>query len=126
MSGTVKCFEDLQAWQCARILVREIYTLTNAAAFYKDIALREQIRRAAISVMLNIAEGFGRRTDKEFRHFLIQAHGSATEIQSALYIALDQAYIAQADFDSLYAATEKLSKMIMNLAKYLDKPKTKS
>jgi len=117
--GTIKRFEDMKVWQQGRELIREIYTLTRGAAFRQDHALREQIRRAAISIVLNIAEGFALGTDKEFRRFLIQAHGSVAEVQSALYIALDEQYISQPDFDALYLSLEGLSKMILAFARYL-------
>jgi len=120
-TGTAKRFEDLKIWQRGRELVRQIYALTKADGFKKDLGLREQIRRAAISIMLNIAEGFARGTDKEFCRYLIQAHGSAAEIQSALYVALDQQYISESDFHALYASLESLSKMLTTFAKYLDR-----
>lgn len=118
-TATAKRFEDLRVWQSGRELAKQIYALTSNSAFSKDTALREQMRRGAISVMLNIAEGFARGTDKDFRHFLIHAHGSIAELQSALYIALDQRYIAQAEFDDIYGSLESLSKMILAFAKYL-------
>ncbi len=120
-SGTIKRFEDLKVWQQGRELIRELYALTRNDIFRKDHSLREQIRRAAISINLNIAEGFARGTDKEFCRYLVQAHGSVAEVQSALYIALDQQYITQAAFDGLYISLESLSKMITAFAKYLDK-----
>ncbi len=76
-------FEDLVCWQKARILMKEIYSITNAAGFSKDFALRDQTRRAGISVMLNIAEGFCRKSHKEFKQFLFFSHGSLGEIQTA-------------------------------------------
>ncbi len=83
----IERFEDIQAWQRARGLTRQIYDVTNKGAFAKDFALRDQIRRASMSVRLNIAEGFARNSNKEFRQFLFIAHASAAEVQSALYIA---------------------------------------
>lgn len=73
--------------------------------------------------MLNIAEGFGRRTDNEFKQFLVQAHGSCAEVQAALYIALDQSYISKDVFDDLHASAEEVSKLIMGLSMYLSKSK---
>lgn len=121
MGGTVKSFEDLRAWQEGRKLVNTIYALTNSTAFRKDLALRDQIRRAAISILLNIAEGFARDTDKEFRHYLIQSRGSVAEMQSALYIALDQQYMLQSKFEEMYCAAESLGKMLTKLINYLSK-----
>lgn len=82
-------FEDIKAWQKARELTKEIYLATSDNLFSKDFGLRDQIRRASVSMMANIAEGYGRKTNKDFAHFLVIAHGSAAETQSHLYIALD-------------------------------------
>lgn len=119
MIGKIERFEDIQAWQRAQKLNQSIYRVTKNGAFSKDFPLRDQMRRAAISIMLNIAEGFARRSTKEFRQFLYIAHGSAAEVQSALYIALDQTYISEADFKMLYSETEEVSKMIAGFIKYL-------
>jgi len=119
--GTIKRFEDIEAWQKARELVNDIYDLTSKGDFARDYSLRDQIRRAAVSVMLNIAEGFGRKTDKEFARFLVQSHGSAAEVQSVLYIAMDQKYIVRDKFDYLYNKAGEISKMINSLSQYLSK-----
>ncbi len=84
--ATFKRFEDIQAWQKARQVTRLIYQLSAEGHFAKDYGLRDQIQRASVSIMANIAEGFGRRSDKEFANFLNIAHGSASEVQSHLYI----------------------------------------
>ncbi len=115
----IERFEDIKAWQKARELVNEIYSVTNDGRFAKDFGLREQIRRAAVSIMLNIAEGFARKTNREFSQFLVIAHGSAAEVQSALYVALDQNYITQQQFEKLYKMTDETSKMIMGFSSYL-------
>lgn len=112
-------FEDIEAWKKARTLVGDLYEVTNNGKFFKDFALRDQIRRAAISTMLNIAEGFARRTDKEFSQFLFVAHGSLAEVQSALYIAHDQKYMDQVSFKRLYERSAEISRMISGLIKYL-------
>ncbi len=117
--GTIKRFEDIKAWQKARELTKETYKITATNNFSRDFGLKDQIRRASVSIMLNIAEGFARKTDKEFAKFLVQAHGSAAEVQSALYVALDQKYITQPQFEHLYNQTEEASKMIMKLYSYL-------
>lgn len=88
----IERFEDIQAWQKARELVKEVYSVSNDGSFSKDFGLRDQIRRAAVSIMLNIAEGFARKTTREFSQFLVIAHGSAAEVQAALYVAIDQKY----------------------------------
>ena len=116
--GKIERFEDIQAWQRARALNRKIYGVTGKGAFSKDFSLKDQIRRAAISIMLNIAEGYARRSNKEFKQFLFIAHGSAAEVQSALYIALDQNYMAEIDFNVLYQDVEEISKMIAGFSKY--------
>ena len=120
--GTVKQFEDLQVWQEARALVREVYKVTKQRAFVRDFALRDQITRAAISSMSNIAEGFERGSRKEFIQFLNIAKGSNGEVRSQLYVALDQEYIDErkvADLrDSALALSRRLAKFIAYLEKY--------
>lgn len=97
-----KKFEEIQAWQKARKATTEIYKLTNKGDFSKDFGLREQIRRASVSIMANIAEGHGRRTNLEFANFLNISRGSAAEVQSHLYVALDLNYINRNEFDGIY------------------------
>jgi four helix bundle protein len=118
--GKINRFEDIQAWQKARELNNVIYGITRNSHFSKDFSLRDQIRRASVSVMANIAEGFGRRSRKEFSNFLNMAHGSAAEVQCHLYAALDQKYISEGDFEILYKRTDEVSKMIQGFMKYLD------
>ncbi|MCF7807940.1 MAG: four helix bundle protein [Candidatus Marinimicrobia bacterium] len=119
--ATLKKFEDVHAWQKTRVMVKEIYTLSSLSAFSKDYGLKDQIRRCGVSIMANIAEGYGRKSRKEFAYFLNIAHGSAAELQSHLYIALDLGYIDKDSFDHLYAETEEISKMILGLQNYLRK-----
>ena len=121
----IERFEDIEAWKKARELTKQIYKISSSGTFAKDFGLKEQIRRASISIMLNIAEGFARKTDKEFARFLVHSHGSAAEVQSALYVALDQNYITKDEFDSLYSSAEKISKMLMNFSVYLTGNKRK-
>jgi four helix bundle protein len=115
----IEIFEDLVCWQKSRLLVKEIYSVTNTDQFKNDYALKDQIRRAMISVMLNIAEGFGRRSHKEFKQFLFIPHGSIAEVQSCLYIAMDLNYIQKEDFDKLYNKCTEVSKIISGLIKSL-------
>lgn len=115
----IERFEDIKSWQAARELTAGIYSLTRANAFTRDASLRDQLRRASVSIMANIAEGFGRRSNKEFSNFLNMAHGSAAEVQSHLYVALDQTYIARGDFDKFYTKADDISKMIQAFMKYL-------
>lgn len=117
----IEKFEDIQAWQQARGLVKEIYKISVNGRFANDFGLRDQIRRAALSIMLNIAEGFARKTNKEFIQFLAIAHGSAAEVQSALYVAIDQEYISKEQFENLYGLADCTSRMVMGLASYLRK-----
>jgi four helix bundle protein len=118
--ATIERFEDILAWQKARELSKEIYIVTSAGNFSKDFSLKDQIRRASTSVMLNIAEGFARRSNNEFRQFLYIARGSSAEVQSALYIALDQNYISHEDFKNLYQLADDCAKMIAGLIRHLN------
>ena len=114
-------FEDIEAWRKARVLVKEVYKVTAAAKFSKDFSLRDQIQRAAVSIISNIAEGFSRQTDKEFVQFLHIAKGSTSEVQSQLYIALDLGYISQEEFDSLYKRADEVGRLIFGFIRYLRK-----
>ena len=95
----VKSFEDMQVWQDARVFVKLIYELTASDVFKKDYGLKDQIQRAAVSIMNNISEGFERDNNKEFMNFLGYAKGSAGEVRSMLYVALDLKYISKDNFD---------------------------
>ncbi|MEM7333101.1 MAG: four helix bundle protein, partial [Chloroflexota bacterium] len=95
-------FEEIRAWQQARILTKEIYSLSDGENFNKDFGLRDQIRRASVSIMANIAEGFDCDSQKEFARFLEIARRSAVEVQSLLYVALDVGYIEQKTFNKYY------------------------
>lgn len=92
-------FEDIEAWKAARRLLNRVYELSDVGAFRRDFALRDQVRRAAISVLSNIAEGFERDGNKEFLQFLSHAKGSVGELRAQLYVALDRKYIDQSQFD---------------------------
>jgi len=118
-------FEDLDCWQEARKLTQMIYGATNQGGFRKDLRLTGQIQAASASVMANIAEGFIRRSSKEFIQFLFIAMSSAAEVQSHLYIALDQGYIDQKDFDRIYDQASKTAMIISGLIKYLRTHTTK-
>lgn len=122
--ATFKGFEDIKSWQKAREVTRTIYLITANERFGKDFGLRDQIRRAAVSIMANIAEGFGRHSDKEFSYFLSIAHGSIAEVQSHLYVALDLKYIEQSDFAKLYEMLDETSRMTLALAQHLRNSKT--
>lgn len=112
-------FEEIQAWQKARDVTLQIYELTNEEKFGRDYGLKDQIRRASGSIMANIAEGHGRRTNVEFANFLNISRGSVAEVQSHLYIALGLNYINQNQFNELYQILTEISRMLLSLAQYL-------
>src|SRR5436190_22553374 len=107
----INSFEDLEVWKKARALVREVYKSTATGPFAKNFGLRDQLRRAAISVVSNIAEGFERGGDKEFLQFLSLAKGSCGEVRAQLYVALDQAYINDAQFQELSEKAVEVSRL---------------
>jgi four helix bundle protein len=115
----VKQFEDLEVWQEARRLTQAIYRLTKADRFSKDFALRDQIQRAAVSVMSNTAEGFERGGNQEFIQFLYIAKASCGEVRSHIYVAFDQGYMSKTDSEESIVAFRRLSGMIGNLINYL-------
>lgn len=115
----VKNFEDLEIWKDARLLTRGVYQLTKDTRFSKDFALRDQIQRAAVSIMSNITEGFERGGNQEFIQFLYVAKASCGEVRSQLYVALDQSYITEKDCDDVSKSFRRLSIMISNLIDYL-------
>ncbi len=119
--ASIERFEDIEAWKKARELTREIYRITNQGAFVKDFGLRDQIRRAAVSIMSNIAEGFGRGGNREFIQFLSTAKGSASEVEAQLYVALDAEYITKDQFQQLYGLAQSSGKMIGGFIRYLQK-----
>jgi four helix bundle protein len=108
-------FEDLVAWQRARELTKEIYVLTAQSAFSKDYSLKDQIRRAAVSVMSNVAEGYDRHGLPDFQQFLRIAKGSCAEVRSQLFVALDVGYISEADFREVSALADETSRIISAL-----------
>jgi four helix bundle protein len=114
-----KTFEDLKVWQDAREFVKSTYELTSSINFAKDYGLKDQIQRAAVSIMNNIAEGFERNNNKEFVVFLKYSKGSAGEIRSMLYVALDLNYISKSTFDEYYNNVIKIITQISNFIKYL-------
>jgi len=108
----VRRFEDWIAWQKARALTAEIYRISSLGAFQRDFGLRDQMRRAGVSIMSNIAEGHARYSRAEFRHFLSVARGSAAEVRSQLYVALDLGYIDAATFARLAKDCDEISRLI--------------
>ncbi len=119
--ATISRFEELEAWLEARRLTNKIYALSRQDDFAKDFALGDQIRKAGISVMSNIAEGFERGGTSEFIQFLSYARGSAGEIKSQLYVALDATYITQEQFDEGYEIASRTIRLVSGLMRYLKK-----
>ena len=112
-------FEDIIAWQKARELTWEVYACTRKGSFVKDYGLVDQVRRAAVSIGSNIAEGFDRGNTKEFLTFLGIAKGSAAEVRSQLYTALDVGHVTQFEFESLKSQAEEISRMLNGLIRSL-------
>ena len=115
----IEKFEDIIAWQKARELTREVYKCTRVGAFTRDHGLKDQIQRASISTMANVAEGYERGGDKEFIQFLSNSKGSCGEVKSHLYVALDQGYLAPANFDQLYGQASEVSRLLSGFMTYL-------
>jgi len=115
----IRKFEDIESWKRARKLANEVYKVTATGSFARDFGLRDQIRRAAVSILSNIAEGFERGGDKEFLQMLSVAKGSCGETRAQLYVALDQAYISPAEFQALLDSTTKVSQLVSRLMRYL-------
>jgi len=115
----IEKFEDIVAWQKARELTREIYAHTKIGPFAKDFGLRDQIQRASVSTMANVAEGFDRGGDKEFIQFLSVSKGSCGEVKSHLYVALDQQYISPAQFSQLYNSSDEVGRLLSGFMGYL-------
>ena len=116
---SIKYFEDAEVWQTARKLVRSVYSLTNRRPFSRDFGLIEQTRRASVSIMSNIAEGFESQTDKTFVRYLGIAKASAGELRSQLYVALDQEYISEEEFRSLTELCRSVSRQTSRFKQYL-------
>jgi len=117
---TAKRFEELEVWQRSKELTNLIYKCSTDGAFARDFGLRDQIRRAAVSIMSNIAEGFESQTQALFIQYLGRAKGSAGEVRAQLYIAKDQGYISDEDFKSLFSIAEICSKQLARFIQYLE------
>ncbi|MGH7274623.1 MAG: four helix bundle protein [Nitrospiria bacterium] len=121
----IERFEDLDCWKKARSLVNQIYAMSRKGDFAKDYELRDQIRRASVSVLSNIAEGFERGSNTEFIQFLYIAKGSVGEVISQLYVAMDQGYVLEKEFVKVHGLAGETSKMIGGLIVYLKSTKIK-
>ncbi|WP_419663316.1 S23 ribosomal protein [Desulfosarcina variabilis str. Montpellier] len=120
-TGKIVRFEDLVAWQKARQLTQRIYLVTGKGQFAKDYGLRDQIRRASVSIMSNLAEGFERGSQAEFHQFLVIAKGSCAEVRSQLYIAKDVGYLDESTFIDLMSLSTEVSKIIGGLRSSVQK-----
>ena len=116
---TIQRFEDLKVWKIARELTRKIYELTGQGRFSRDYGLRDQIRRASVSVLSNISEGFENQTQALFITYLGRAKASAGEVRCQLYIALDLGYITEDEFKSTSRLAEECSRQLFKFVKYL-------
>ena len=118
---TIVRFEDMEVWQTSRELTRQIYDLTQNTVFSKDYGLRDQMRRASVSIMSNIAEGFESRTNILFKEYLGRAKASAGELRAQVYVAKDIGYIGGDNFSQLIGLCELCSRQISRFMQYLEK-----
>jgi four helix bundle protein len=122
---TIVRFEDMEVWQASRELTRQIYNITHTELFSKDYCLSDQMQRASVSIMSNIAEGFESRTNSLFKDFLGRAKSSAGELRAQVYVAKDIGYISKADFSSLIRLCEQCSRQISRFIQYLEEKPNK-
>jgi four helix bundle protein len=118
---TITQFEDIEAWKLGRELTRAVYRVSKTGEFGRDYALRDQIRRAAVPITSNIAEGFERDGNREFVQALAIAKGSAGEVRSQLYVALDEGYVTEAEFGSLRDKCLQVSRVIAGFMHFLQR-----
>lgn len=116
---TIQKFEDMKVWQDSRSLVNQIYKITSNQNFKTDFGLRDQIQRASVSIMSNIAEGYERDSNKELIRFLMYSKGSAGEVRSLLYVAKDLEYLTEKEFSEYHNSAISIIKQISNFIKYL-------
>ena len=115
----IERFEDIEAWKKARELTKIIYELTSQGKIAADFSLRDQLRRASVSIMANIAEGFEREGNKEFRQFLAMAKGSVGEVKALLYVALDTGLTSMEQFQRISALADETSRLLAGFLRYL-------
>ena len=117
--GKLKRFEDMEVWISARGLAKRIHAISQNPQFFRDYGLRDQIRRASVSIVSNIAEGFESQSNPIFCRYLASARGSAAEVRTQLYIALDWGYISRSDCSALISQTESISRQLTGFINYL-------
>jgi four helix bundle protein len=117
---TITRFEEIEAWQTARELTKLVYSLTEESKFSRDFGLKDQIRRAAVSIMSNISEGFESQTQAQFIRYLSVAKASAGEVRSQLYVSRDLDYLTHEQFSKAFAMAEKASRQIARFISYLE------
>ena len=117
--ATIERFEDIEAWQTARGLTQLVYSLSNRGSFAQDWGLRDQMRRAAVSILSNIAEGFESRTQSLFIDYLGRAKGSAGELRAQAYVALDAGYLTTVEFEQVFDQVDKCSRQLSRFIQYL-------
>jgi four helix bundle protein len=117
---TITRFEEIEAWKTARELTKIVYSLTDQGQFVKDFGLRDQVQRAAVSVMSNIAEGFESRTRAQFLEYLGRSKASAGEVRCQLYVAMDLRYLTQEQFNQVFDLADKSSRQIARFMDYLE------
>jgi len=119
-TGRIQKFEDLIAWQRSKKLSVMVYNCTKNERFYRDFPLRDQMRRAVISVMSNIAEGFERHSPKEFQHFLSIARGSAAEVRSQIRLAMELGYVSEKESQEIIDLCEEIRRVVSGLRSSLN------
>jgi four helix bundle protein len=123
--ATFKSFEEIETWKKNKLLLKRVYSVSSDGNFSKDFHFRDHIRKTSESIMSNIAEGSDRDGNPEFIYFLKIAKGSAAELRSQLYVALDQEYIHESTFKQLYDSASEIGRMLGGLIKYLVKSRIK-
>jgi four helix bundle protein len=116
----IERFEEIHSWQKGRELCRLVYSITRQSVFARDYGLRDQIRRAAVSIMSNIAEGFESQNNRTFVRHLYIARGSAAEVRAQVYVAPDQEYITKEEFGRLYELTKDIARLLTRFITYLE------
>jgi four helix bundle protein len=122
----IERFEDLDCWKKSRQLMNVIYDICEARGLSRDFTTQDQLKRAVLSTMNNIAEGFGRYSNREFARFLVYSSSSSMEVRSMLYMMLDRKYIDKNTFDVAYQLTVEHTKLTLGLIKYLKRSFQKS